>query len=486
LLATTKDKANSQFSTLGEEEQQIVQSIQLLKEALGGSNCPLNDRQLALLEKSQRTLYVRNLHPSTTESALNQKFNKYGKLRKVIIVTDKDTKVPMGYGFVEFYTSQACTQASMDEDCELDGQLLTLQVSRPPKEIHAIITAAGLTDASGNLLSPFTAQVLPQPTYFQDAQGQLFVGDGLHTQQYLTQGYVTVPNLSGGLIMQQPLLQPALQPQMTLMPQQLLQPQILQQQVLQAPNQLHLQLLQQQQLLQTRQLQLHQQLQLQQQSAVTSPRQMQALTQNQPQVKTETTSTTAEAGTAGTQPQIPAPNTQATLLPSVQSPISPQQLAAANQLPQLQQSQLQLQPTQQPQAQPSLMQQQKPQIKKEGGQTWGEAPSNQPMSTPEEKDFDPQQTLQQQQQQQQTALSALQQQAQQVVNPSPLAGLTNNLTLEQQWAALSPRTQQVGPQTSDYRTQTLLPPGFASLNTSLPVSLPKHFIPIYSPSLSCL
>lgn len=178
-----------------EEEQHIIRSLQLLKNALGGDSCPLNDRQLGLLEKSQRTLYVRNLHPNTNEAALSQKFNKYGKLRKVIIVTDKDTKVPMGYGFVEFYSVHACSRAALDDECELDGQLLTLQVSRPPKDIHAIITAAGLTDASGNLLGPYTTQALsqPQPQYFQDpTTGQLFIGDGAHYGSYLANGYAPV------------------------------------------------------------------------------------------------------------------------------------------------------------------------------------------------------------------------------------------------------------------------------------------------------
>jgi len=178
-----------------EEEQHIIRSLQLLKNALGGDSCPLNDRQLGLLEKSQRTLYVRNLHPNTNEAALSQKFNKYGKLRKVIIVTDKDTKVPMGYGFVEFYSVHACSRAALDDECELDGQLLTLQVSRPPKDIHAIITAAGLTDASGNLLGPYTTQALSQPQhqYFQDpTTGQLFIGDGAHYGSYLANGYAPV------------------------------------------------------------------------------------------------------------------------------------------------------------------------------------------------------------------------------------------------------------------------------------------------------
>jgi len=178
------------------EEHQIAQSLEMMKQVLGGESCPLDDRQLALLEKSQRTLYVRNLHPNTTESALHEKFSRYGELRKVIIVSDKDTKVPMGYGFVEFMSSQACSQAALTDDSQLDGQLLTLQVSRPPKEIHAIITAAGihgLTDANGNLLTQFSQQVPAQQCYFQDPKsGQLFIGDAQHAAHYVSQGYVQV------------------------------------------------------------------------------------------------------------------------------------------------------------------------------------------------------------------------------------------------------------------------------------------------------
>jgi len=92
-----------------------------------------------------------------------------------------DTKVPMGYGFVEFYSGMACSRASMEDNCELDGQLLTLQVSRPPKDIHAIITQAGMTDANGNLLIPVQSQPVPQMfqggNRLDPATGQFFVGD---------------------------------------------------------------------------------------------------------------------------------------------------------------------------------------------------------------------------------------------------------------------------------------------------------------------
>jgi len=182
-------------SNLLNEEGRIQQTIAAMKQLLGGDMCPLNDRQLSLLEKSQRTLYVRNLNPKTTEAALHERFSKYGNLRKVIIVSDKDTKVPMGYGFVEFNESQACSNAALQDDSLMDGQALTLQVSRPPKEIHAIISAAGLCDENGSLLPQFNPhhQIPAQQTYFQCPKtGQLFIGDAQHAAHYISQGYIHV------------------------------------------------------------------------------------------------------------------------------------------------------------------------------------------------------------------------------------------------------------------------------------------------------
>lgn len=310
---------NPNFATTP-EEQQIIQALAVLRQALGGDACPLNDRQLALLEKSQRTLYVRNLHPNTSESALNQKFNKYGKLRKVIIVADKDTKVPMGYGFVEFYSSQATSRAAMDDDCELDGQLLTLQVSRPPKDIHGILTAAGkshiLTGISsmtesggnigGNLLTNYGGLVQNQQTaYYQDpSTGQLFVGDASAAQ---TLGYMPqqlMNGLGGGLMVQQPLLQQALQPQLILPQQILTHPQLMLQQ--QQPLQ---QLLQLQQM----QLQAQQQASRMQQRLQTSQLQ-QLQSQNQLQTKLSPKSPISSEGEPATSPTSTLPDVLTTPL----------------------------------------------------------------------------------------------------------------------------------------------------------------------------
>jgi len=168
------------------EEQQIAYSLEMLKTLLGGDGCPLSDNQLALLEKSQRTLYVRNLHPGATEKTLRDRFKLFGALKSVVIVTDRDTQVPVGYGFVEFFNASDCSQAAVLED--------SCSVSRPPKEIHAILTALGLTDSSGRLFTQFTTSPMPQQqAYFQDPKtGQLFLGDSAHAAHYISQGYVQV------------------------------------------------------------------------------------------------------------------------------------------------------------------------------------------------------------------------------------------------------------------------------------------------------
>jgi len=278
-------EAQMQLMSETVEDRQIKQQVDNMKSALGGPCCPLSERQLVLLEKSQRTLYVRNLHPNTTEKALHDKFSNYGTIRKVIIVTDRETKVPMGYGFIEFVTAEACTQASAQNDCQLDGQQLTLQISRPPRDIHAIITAAGLTDINGTLLLQYRCPP-PQQTYYQHPKtGQLFVGALEHAPQYLQQGYVLVqPQMSVPQTVLQPQIlvaqnqQFAVQQQHALVQQGVNQGlQNLQQQYLVQP-----QLLNQQQLLQQQQIQQQlQQQALQQQALQQQALQQQSLLQQQ-------------------------------------------------------------------------------------------------------------------------------------------------------------------------------------------------------------
>lgn len=180
------------------EQQQQQQNLENLRQLLGGGTCPLDNRQLGLLEKSQRTLYIRNIPPKSTESALNEKFSKYGVLKKVIIVPA--TKEKQGYAFVEFMNASDCAQAALQDDCQLHDMEITIQVSRPPKEVHQIISTRGFTDSNGNLLPQFTPQststisMLMNPTsYFQDPNtGQLFMGETQHAAHYIASGYIQV------------------------------------------------------------------------------------------------------------------------------------------------------------------------------------------------------------------------------------------------------------------------------------------------------
>jgi len=169
-----------------QEEQAILYSLEMLKTLLGGEGCPLTDNQLALLEKSQRTLYVRNLQQGATEMSLRERFQPYGRIKSVVIVTDKETQVPVGYGFVEFFNAMHCQRASALED--------HCSVSRPPKEIHAMLTALGLTDSNGRFSQQLVGHFQPpQQAYFQDPKtGQLFIGDANHASHYVSQGYVQV------------------------------------------------------------------------------------------------------------------------------------------------------------------------------------------------------------------------------------------------------------------------------------------------------
>ena len=59
------------------------------------------------------TIYVGNLSTETTEDELKQSFKSFGKVKSVVIVTDKFTHLSKGFAFVEM-SSKAEEQAAVD------------------------------------------------------------------------------------------------------------------------------------------------------------------------------------------------------------------------------------------------------------------------------------------------------------------------------------------------------------------------------------
>jgi hypothetical protein len=73
------------------------------------------------------SLYVGNLDYSVRRDKLSDLFSQYGRIKSVRIMTDRETRRPRGYGFVEMEGNGALTAINQLDGTEFCGR--TLRVS---------------------------------------------------------------------------------------------------------------------------------------------------------------------------------------------------------------------------------------------------------------------------------------------------------------------------------------------------------------------
>jgi len=77
-------------------------------------------------------IFVGNLAYSATEDDLRQRFEQYGVVDKVNVITDRDTGRAKGFGFVEMPDTAAAKAAIQGlQGKELDGRTLTVNEAKP-------------------------------------------------------------------------------------------------------------------------------------------------------------------------------------------------------------------------------------------------------------------------------------------------------------------------------------------------------------------
>jgi cold-inducible RNA-binding protein len=82
-----------------------------------------------------KNIYVGNLDPRCTEAELRTKFEVYGKVDKVNVVTDKDTGQPRGFAFVEMAVDAEGVKAIAGLNGSLiEGSPLKVNEARPKGE----------------------------------------------------------------------------------------------------------------------------------------------------------------------------------------------------------------------------------------------------------------------------------------------------------------------------------------------------------------
>jgi cold-inducible RNA-binding protein len=82
-----------------------------------------------------KTIYVGNLSFNTTQESVRSMFAVYGTVDRVSLVTDRDTGLPRGFGFVEMSNEDEADNAiAALNRTQLDGRTLTVNEARPKTE----------------------------------------------------------------------------------------------------------------------------------------------------------------------------------------------------------------------------------------------------------------------------------------------------------------------------------------------------------------
>lgn len=89
---------------------------------------------------SQSKIYVGNLPYSVTEQDLSEMFGKFGPIKQVNLITDKETRRSKGFAFVTFETAEAAQASLQLDNSEIDGRKLRVN---PAKEDGGTRTGGG-------------------------------------------------------------------------------------------------------------------------------------------------------------------------------------------------------------------------------------------------------------------------------------------------------------------------------------------------------
>lgn len=82
-----------------------------------------------------KKLFVGNIEWGVSEDDLNKLFAKYGSVEETVIVKDKFSNRPKGFGFVTFEKDEDADKAIAElNEYELNGRKLAVNEARPPKE----------------------------------------------------------------------------------------------------------------------------------------------------------------------------------------------------------------------------------------------------------------------------------------------------------------------------------------------------------------
>jgi len=142
-------------------QNNITFATVLYELALANGITPLLDQQqFYLLEKSLRTLYVGNIAQEVTELEIASCFRDYESLEDVWLVLDLETGEHRGFAFVVFDSHKTCEEVLAAEKFHsINGNIVKVQSSKPPKAVAELAKQAGLNDMEGHR-TPLLEQML--------------------------------------------------------------------------------------------------------------------------------------------------------------------------------------------------------------------------------------------------------------------------------------------------------------------------------------
>lgn len=77
-----------------------------------------------------KSIYVGNMAYSTSEAQLRELFGQYGEVKSVKIITDRETKKPKGFCFVEMEDADALRAIDALNDTEFLGRNLRVNEAK--------------------------------------------------------------------------------------------------------------------------------------------------------------------------------------------------------------------------------------------------------------------------------------------------------------------------------------------------------------------
>ena len=103
-----------------------------------------------------KSIFIGNLNFETSESDVRVTFEQYGEVKRVTMMTDRETGLPRGFAFVEMPNDEEAATAIADlNGRQAGGRTLTVNEARPRPERSSVArTGYSRSDNGSSALNP--------------------------------------------------------------------------------------------------------------------------------------------------------------------------------------------------------------------------------------------------------------------------------------------------------------------------------------------